>query len=240
MCTRAVSTLAHVFEAAGLASVVLASNREQARRIAPPRALFCDFPLGRPLGAPRDPALQRRVLEAAFDLLQAPAGPLLADFPEAIHDAAAAPLACPIPPRDDADQPPAVAEARAQRPAWEPARTANRSSQVGRVIDADAVPEALEAFLRIAEGTPWREAGIPGDVGAVLMDIRCYYEEAAMALAEHVPAARAAESWYYQRTEAGALMKRMIEQLVDSDPPFPYLYYLAPFSQQEFIPLPGA
>ena len=60
MCTRAVSTLAHVFEAAGLASVVLASNREQARRIAPPRALFCDFPLGRPLGAPRDPALQRR------------------------------------------------------------------------------------------------------------------------------------------------------------------------------------
>jgi len=239
MCTRAVSTLAHVFEAAGLASVALASNREQARRISPPRALFCDFPLGRPLGAPRDPALQRRVLEAAFALLEAPAGPLLVEFPEAIHDAADTPVACPVPPRDDAGAPPATAEARALRPAWERARVAHGGSQVGRVIDADAVPEALEACLRIAEGTPWREAGIPGDIAAVLMDIRCYYEEAAMALAEHVPAARSAEAWYYQRTEAGALMKRMVEQLVDSDPAFPYLYYLAPFSQQETIPLPG-
>ena len=43
-------TLAHVFEAAGLATVVLSTIRPVAEKMAPPRALHCEFPLGRPLG----------------------------------------------------------------------------------------------------------------------------------------------------------------------------------------------
>ncbi|HCH79267.1 MAG TPA: glycine reductase, partial [Acidimicrobiaceae bacterium] len=47
--------LAHVFEAAGIATVTLASTLSVVERTQPPRALWCDFPLGRPLGKPQDP-----------------------------------------------------------------------------------------------------------------------------------------------------------------------------------------
>lgn len=231
MCTRAVSTLAHVFEAAGLATVALVSNREQARRIHPPRALYAEFPLGRPLGVPRDPAFQRRVLDAAFELLDAPATPVLADFPEVIRDRVDEPLACPLPPRHDPRLPPAVDEAIGLRPAWERARAETGRTQVGRVVGPDAVPDALAALARVAAGVPWAEAGLPGDLPALLMDVRCYYEEAALALAGHLPEARAAESWLYRTTEAGALLRAVYVALARSDPPYPGRFYLLPLSQ---------
>lgn len=233
MCTRAVGTLAHVFEAAGLATVALVSNRTHAERLHPPRALFCDFPLGRPLGRPRDPAFQHRVLAAAFDLLAVPTTPVLVDFPEAIHDQSDEPLACPLPPRADPAVAPAVDEARGLRPAWERARQRAGGTQVGRVVSADEIPAALAALARIAQGVPWTQVGLPGDLPALLMDIRCYYEEAALALSDHVPEARTAESWLYRRTETGALIRAVNERLRASDPPFPGLFYVLPLSQQD-------
>ena len=62
-------TLASVLEDAGLATVALSIIRGQVETTRPPRALHCEFPLGRPLGRPGDPALQRRVIDAAFALL---------------------------------------------------------------------------------------------------------------------------------------------------------------------------
>jgi len=233
MCTRAVGTLAHVFEEAGLATVSLVSNRAHAERLHPPRALYCDFPLGRPLGRPLDPAFQHRVLAAAFGLLRAPATPVLADFPESISDRADEPLACPLPPRSDPALPPAVDEARGLRPAWERTRARIGGSQVGRVVSADAIPDALAALARIAQGVPWTEAELPGELPALLMDVRCYYEEAALALSDHVPEARAAESWLYRRTQTGALIRAVYERLRAADPPFPGIYYVLPFSQQQ-------
>ena len=46
-------TLASVLEDAGLATVALSSVRGQVVTTRPPRALHCDFPLGRPLGRPQ-------------------------------------------------------------------------------------------------------------------------------------------------------------------------------------------
>ena len=43
--------------------------REHSEKINPPRALWVPFPLGRPMGAPDSPDLQRRELEAGLDLL---------------------------------------------------------------------------------------------------------------------------------------------------------------------------
>ncbi len=206
--------------------------RPQIERSRPPRALHCEFPLGRPLGRPRDPALQRRVLDAAVALLDTPAVPVLEDFPETITDEAAEPLACPLPPRYDPTLPPAVDEARALRPAWERARRAGGGTQVGRVVDADGIPDAVAAFARIAEGMPWTEAGLPGDPAAVAMDIRTYYEEAALALADHVPAARAAESWLYRTTETGAVLKAALVEVAQADPPYERIFDLVPMSQQ--------
>lgn len=205
--------------------------RAHAERLRPPRMLHCDFPLGRPLGRPRDPVFQRQVLEAAFALLERPSGPVLEDFPETISDQAEHPLACPLPPRFDPALPPAVDEARGLRPAWERARQQNGGSQLGRVVDADGIPAAAAAFARIAEGTPWTEAGLAGDPATVALDLRIYYEEAALALADHVPAARAAESWFFQATEMGALLRRAQARLKDATPPYPAWLYLVPITQ---------
>ena len=53
-----------------MATVAIGSIRGQIYGTAPPRGLFCDFPLGRPLGVPGDPAFQRRVIERAFGMLE--------------------------------------------------------------------------------------------------------------------------------------------------------------------------
>jgi hypothetical protein len=231
MCTRVVGTLAHSFETAGLATVALSLVRPHIERTHPPRALHCEFPLGRPLGRPRDPAFQRRVLDAAFALLERDAGPVLEDFPDVIVDEADAPLACPVPPRFDPSVPPAVDEARALRPAWDRARAQHGRTQVGRVVDAGGIPDAVAGFVRISEGTPWSEAGLPGDPAAVAMDIRSYYEEAARALAGHVPAARAAESWLFRTTETGRVLKAARDAIASGDPPYDRLFYIVPLSQ---------
>jgi hypothetical protein len=52
--------------------------------------------LGRPLGAPDDPALQTRVLKAALALLDAEQGPVLADYPERVVEADLDGWACPV------------------------------------------------------------------------------------------------------------------------------------------------
>lgn len=71
--------------------------RENTASMCPPRALWVSFPLGRPLGKPGDEAFQHRVVTAALDLLNRPAGPVLEDFPEDAPsmDTADSP-ACPV------------------------------------------------------------------------------------------------------------------------------------------------
>lgn len=212
--------------------MALASVWGQVQRCAPPRALFAQFPLGRPLGRPHDPAFQRRVLDAAFGLLERPDGPVLERFGEVIEDASDGALACPVPPRLDPSAPPAVDEARALRPAYERAVAANGGhSLVGRVTGPDGIPDAVAGLVRISAGTAAREAGLPADPVQTVMDVRAYYEEAAMALAGHVPAARAAETWFYHHTEAGRVVMAVRAALKQAGVPHPVWYYLAPATQ---------
>ena len=232
MCTRVVSTLSHVFEAAGLACCPIVSILPMAEAIAPPRALYAEFPLGRPLGRPGDIAFQRRVLDAAFGLLEVTESPTLVRFGEAIHDTVDDAASCPLPPRIDPDAHPAVDEARGLRPAWERTRDANGGhTQVGRIIGPDQVPEAIAAVAAIADGARWDTVDFGGDPATVLMDIRSYYEEAALALSDHVPAARSVESWYYRTTATGETLARFHAAVTDADPPFPAMFYIRPMSQ---------
>lgn len=226
-------TLAHVLEAEGLSTVALAQVRGQVDRVHPPRALYAEFPLGRPLGRPRDPEFQRGVLDAAFALLEQPSGPVLVDFPKRIEDAADEPLACPLPPRVDPDEHEAVDEARALRSAYDRAVTeAGGRTAVGRSVGADEIPDAVVSFVRIESGTPLREAGLPANPIEVVMDIRAFYEEAALALADHIPEARSAETWFYRTTAAGRAILAAREQLKQSGAPFPVWFYMAPATYQ--------
>ena len=86
------SALAHVFEAAGLPTIVLASMKEVAERMMPPRTLYCEFPLGRPLGRPDDVELQLDVLNRALALLDSNE-PVLETHPLVI-ESEETPMAC--------------------------------------------------------------------------------------------------------------------------------------------------
>lgn len=223
------STLAHVFEAAGLATIVLSSVIEMAQKVAPPRALHCEFPLGRPLGKPLDPEFQHDVLRRALALLDAPAGPVLEIHPEEIV-ADEQPLACSLPPRFDAGLPPAVDEANGIRRAYDRSLAARGSTSVGRVISADQVPDMLQRLVSIVEGEPWTDVEFPSDdVRSVAQDIRTYYEEAALELADGPPpGGRQVEAWFFERTEAGKVVMAAREVLKAAKAPFPIWFYMVP------------
>jgi hypothetical protein len=224
-----VSTLAHVFEAAGLATVAFGSIRSHIAGVAPPRGLFCDFPLGRPLGRPGDPAFQHRVLDRALDLVETATEPTLAEFPEAIVDDEVTVLACPLPARFDPAAHPAVDEARALRPAFDRAvaRFGNRAG-TGRAVATDDIPAAVEAFARIADGTPWKQAGVPGVPARVAQDIRGYYETAALGLADHTPGAWEATRWFLEATHAGRTIRQAQQRIRDAGERRELWFFLTP------------
>ncbi|MEO1057740.1 MAG: hypothetical protein AAFY28_12565 [Actinomycetota bacterium] len=222
------STLAHVFEAAGMTTVALGSIRKQIESTAPPRGLWCDFPLGRPLGKPGDPEFQHQVLSAAFALLDSPE-PIVSQFPESIPDDGEEMLSCPLPPRHDPNAHPAVDEARGLRAAYDRGvEISNGRIAAGRVVAADDIPAAIEAFARIADGSPWAEAGIPGLPMRVSQDIRGYYETAALAMVDHAPAAWAGARWFLDATEAGKVLMAARAEMERQEAPQPMWFYLTP------------
>jgi hypothetical protein len=220
LCTRTVGALAHTLEAEGLSTVSFAGIREHAKRIKTPRTLYCEFPLGRPLGVPGDAAFQRKVLEAAFALLDVPEGPVLVDYPETIADATDEPLTCPLPPQSGDGLPEEIAEADSLHPAYDRARAEYGRTNVGRLVDADGMSDVIESLIRVKEGTPVTKAGFPrNDIFESTKDLRSYYEEAAVGLVGHIPRARAAESWFYQKTATGKLMKDVKAKLLEAEWP---------------------
>lgn len=220
--------LAHIFEAAGIATVVLSSIRAMAEKTAPPRALHCEFPLGRPLGIPNDAKFQHEVLQSAFALLDEPQGPVLVDYPVVIEAESDA-VACALPPRFDPNVLPAVDEARGIRKAYDRACERIRVSSVGRVISADEVPAALESLQKVVDGIPWTEALPVPNTTALCHDIRTYYEEAALELVNGpAPGGRALEDWFFEQTEAGKVVLAARAAIRDSGAKFPIWFYMTP------------
>ncbi|MGA7757457.1 MAG: hypothetical protein WCA57_06390, partial [Ilumatobacteraceae bacterium] len=103
-------------------------------------------------------------------------------------------------------------------------------TEVGREITADQVPDALAVLHQWAEGAPWKEVSLPGrNPIAVCMDIRTYYEEAALQLVDGpTPSGRSAEAWFHESTEAGRTLMTARKHLKDQGAPFPLWFYMAP------------
>lgn len=226
------STLAHVFEAAGLSTIVLTPMRFIAEKMSTPRALYADFPLGWPVGQPQEADFQHRVLEAAFALLAQPTGPVLEDFPERIESKPGEPLSCPMPARFDANLHPAVDEAQALRSAYDRAAKKNGRTSVGRVIDADQIPAVLGKFAKIAEGEPWDQQKLEAAPMMLVHDIRAYYEELAFEIADGPIAAYGAERWFFDETEAGKVLIGARRTMQQAGAPHQQWFYMAPGSRQ--------
>lgn len=84
MCNQSVCLVQAAIEREGITTVAISLLREVAQALRPPRALFVPFPMGYPLGAPHDHALQHRVIRAAFELLERNDVPILADFKDSL------------------------------------------------------------------------------------------------------------------------------------------------------------
>ncbi len=207
--------------------------REVSERMGVPRTLYTDFPVGRSLGKPRDKQFQYEVLQAAFDLLEEPEGPIIRDFPFRIGSTGSEPLVCPLPPRISTELHPAVDEAKGLKAAYDRAYKKNKRTSVGMKINAEQIPEALERFVRIVEGEHWDEVGFPTrSMYGTVHDIRTYYEELACELAESPIGPWATEEWFYDGTEAGQIVLKARRTMRDNKADRSIWFGLAPAGRE--------
>jgi D-proline reductase (dithiol) PrdB len=230
-CTRTVSVLAHVFEKAGLATVAISSIRGQAESGRAPRALHCEFPIGRPLGRPGDADFQTDVLRTALALLGRVDVPVLVDYPVVIEDESNEIAACPLPLPHDPTTPAPIAEARGLRNAYERNLGSTGRTVMGQIGGADEVEHLLGIFVRLASGETLSDVGWDSAVlHAAGQDVRAYYEEAAIQLADST-GARQIESWFYRTTATGSLLREVQRRLREASADRDTWYYLLPSTQ---------
>ena len=212
------SGLARFFEDEGIATVVISLVREHTERIKPPRALWVPFQLGRPLGAPDDPAFQTRVLHAALALFAAPAGPVIGDFAE---DAPGAdpddysgwvcPVNLPAPPADAAEPDSLLAQVRGEidslAPWYDLARERRGRTTVG--VSGMSVADAAAFLTRFLDDqgieSPDPAMSAPHAAKFAADDLKAWYLEGATAR----PGANGSaplNDWFWGETAAGRLL----------------------------------
>lgn len=80
MCVQTVGLLAGAIERENITTTSVSLLREVTSIIHPPRALFVPYPMGFPLGAPNNHALQHQVIAAGLALLERTDVPILEVF----------------------------------------------------------------------------------------------------------------------------------------------------------------
>ena len=201
--------------------------REHTEALAPPRALWVPFMLGRPFGVPGDAAFQRRVLLAALHLLERDAGPVIADFPEdAPIDARPAPegLSCPVSfpvLKKDGSLAQNLIDESTQLSAWHALAVQHRGrSTLGVTALA---PTEIVSYL-----AQWLDGGSPSFIvegiskGDTLKhacdELRAFYLEAkAMQPGQH--SSRSMQQWFWLETAAGQAVLKIRELAAQSAEP---------------------
>ena len=222
------SALGHFLEQEGIATVSISLIREHTAALAPPRALWVPFMLGRPLGVPSDAQFQRQVLRAALELLARPAGPLIEDFAEEApyEDLGAEPdaLNCPVSfPRMRTDG--ALAERLddeiSQLRAWHEVATRHRGRTTLGLTGL--APAALGEFLSAWVGAQPRATFREGLASAAALkqasdELKAYYYEAkSVQPGRHSPTQ--IQNWFWTETAAGELYLAIRDKAAQSGDP---------------------
>ena len=224
-CTGIAAIIADELENGGVATLMISLVRDHVQRARPPRALHCEFPFGRPLGRPRDPAFQSDVLMALLELLTHPQGPVLVDYPIRIHDGWDDECAVPIVLNDES----ATAEsARLWTLAGD--RRNDETVAFSQPWTRHDTVAALNGFMRIIDGTPWVAAGLPAHPTDCALNLRCLYELAALRASPEVARARTLSAWFYHRTRAGALVLAAQRVMCSQGSARDDWFYLAPYA----------
>lgn len=222
------SALGHYLEQEGIPTVSVSLIREHTVALAPPRALWVPFMLGRPFGVPNDAVFQRKVALAALRLLERTGGPVLEDFPEdAPYEDLGdlpEPQNCPVSfPRmkSDGTLGERLADEIAQLRAWhEVALRRNGRTTLGVTGLAPAgLGEFLVAWL---DGHPRPVFGegltLPAALKLAADELKAFYYEAKGAQpGRHTP--DEVLRWFWLETAAGELLVAMRDHAAkDPDP----------------------
>ena len=219
--------LAHYFESEGLSTVLVGFVREQMEAIKPARALFLDFPMGRGMGKPNDPNFQKKVIRAAFDLLNEPNGPVIEDFPEIIpvRDGR---MGYALPPdlvlniSDIGDLNQLLDEIRVEmealRPDYEAAMKSRGRTTVGasELNVRDLAPFIAEFFSGDIPKSPRK--GLPAIplLKLVVEDLEAYYTET-RTHRDNIDDLELMGKWFWEETKAGRLLLLLEAVSIASD-----------------------
>ena len=239
------SGLGHILENEGLSTVSISLVREHTERIVPPRALWVPFEFGRPLGAPGNPDFQRRVLVAALNLLEIESGPVLADYPEDVPEPEPSGngegWVCPVnlqPPAGDADDDARVstflAEVAELQPWYDIGLERRGQTTFGASgLDIAGCVRFVGDFLAGAGDIAtdrWPDLRVGAVLKIVLMDIKTFYLEAALARPGRA-SSRELEEWFWGETNAGSVYLVLQRICAASDDPF-----IATLGRQFIVP----
>ncbi len=230
------SGLAHYFEAEGFATVLVGFVREHIELVKPPRALWLNFPMGRPMGKPNDPEYQLKVIRAAFELFDAPSGPVLEDFPDVIPVKGGR-MGYALPPGlvystdDIGDVDALLAEVQAEveelRPAYEAAVAARGRTTVGASeLEIAGLAPYIAAFVKGERPRSPRKglSPIPA-LKLVAEDLQAYYTET-RTHRDGIDDFELLGKWFWEESKAGLLLlwleavaleseDRVLRQVVD-------------------------
>ncbi|MEE8373327.1 MAG: hypothetical protein V3R87_06415 [Dehalococcoidia bacterium] len=211
--------LGHFFEEAGLPTTQISLIRRHTEITKPPRALWVSFELGRPLGAPGDPAFQKRVLLAALRLFEAAGGPVLEDFPEDAPDSGgeATTLACPVNfAQKQGDLTPTEKlcaafkrEMVSMRPWYDIAMKKRGRTTVGASgADVETIGDILCSILegRVPD-SPRQDISLAHTVAIIAQDLMAYYGEGITAQpGQESPSSKVVADWFWGGTVAAELL----------------------------------
>ena len=217
--------LAHYLERKGIATVVVALVHEHAEAIANPRSLSVPFELGRPLGAPGNPDFQRRVLRAAFALLDRPEGPVLEEFPDpapepADYDGWACPVSLPRPEAGAGGSHERLVADEVARllPWWDLAKERRGRTTVG--ASGYDIEEAARVVCRYADGAapdaPGAGRKLSHSLKLACDDLMAFYTEAATAQPGGAGSQDLAD-WFWGETAAGKALLALRERAGGED-----------------------
>ena len=210
--------------------------KEHIQAIKPPRALWLNFPMGRPLGKPNDPEYQKRVIRSAFNLFDSSSGPILEDFPDIIpvrdgRMGYALPVELVIKKSEIGDIETILEEVRNEidtlKSAYESAVAYRGRTTVGasEMSISDFAPFIATFVKGDIPKSPRKGLGAIPQLKLVVEDLQAYYTEA-VTHRDGIDDFEKIGSWFWEETKAGRLIlaleavsleseNRVLRQIVD-------------------------
>jgi hypothetical protein len=214
-----VGVLGHFIEEEGIPTTGISLVRPHTETVKPPRALWVPFQMGHPLGAPDDPAFQKRVLKDVLSLLESPGSPpVLADFPEdEPENNEITVLSCQVnfarstDETEDAD--PLLTALRreitAMRPWYDMAVNKRKRTTVGvSNIELEAIGDFIFAFVKGEEpDNPLKDTPLVYTLKYAVEDLKSYYIEGITAQPGQAGASsQLLQDWFWEETVAGKVL----------------------------------